>query len=173
MIKALSLSESNRSGYTLRSRRNELKQDLTSNKRWINYAVNHLRSSLIKGIAWSYLPRRLRRSNQDLSVLWSLSIFVDPSSLPRRSTSCHQISHAFHRPACIAGFPALTSIVGLPQFTALFIYLWVQTSISRVFDLPRFILELHYYRVLLRRSIGCIAFLDLSFIECLHESLWI
>src|SRR6218665_2279643 len=46
---------------------------------WINYAVDHLRTSPITGIALSYLPRRLRHSNQDLS-LFDLS---RSSSFPR------------------------------------------------------------------------------------------
>src|SRR6218665_1699192 len=75
---------SNRSGYKLRSRRNELKQDLTAkNQRWINYALDHLRTSPITGIALSYLPRLLRHSNQDLS-LFDLS---QSSSFPRAPAS--------------------------------------------------------------------------------------
>src|SRR6218665_2379258 len=119
--------ESNRSSYTSRSRRNELKQDLTAKKRWINYALDHLRSSPITaGIALSYLPRRLRRSNQDLSFYdlprsFSL-VFATPLEYPS-FLSTYVVSLEFPRLRRSAG-----SSLDLPR---------VLPGISRVYDLPR------------------------------------
>jgi len=141
--------ESNRSGYTSRSRRNELKQDLTAKKRWINYAV---RSSSITGICLELSTSLIASFKPGPIVLRSLSTFVDPSSsrivnlrrvagFPALFVDLRLISgfHAlfvdlrriaeipalFGFPALsvdlrrVAGFPALSPIVGLSQFPAL------------------------------------------------------
>src|SRR6218665_2602350 len=144
--------------------------------------------------ALSYLPRRLRRSNQDLS-------FFDLCRAP-------SISRVVDL-RCIAGFPALfvdlRLIAGFPALfvglrriagiLALFGFPALSADLRRVAGFPAisvptlssiceikprspassisFTVELHYYLVFLRHSIESIASLDLSCIECLHESNWI
>ena len=160
---------------------------------WINYAVDHLRTSPITGIALSYLPRRLRRSNQDLS-------FLDrprSSSIPQApASSIYVLSLDFLRfsldfatsldyPRSL-DFPRFLStyVVSLdfPRFRRSSGYLsfprFLRSARSSL-DLPRlrspasFTLELYYYyRVLLRYSIGAIAFLDRSSLECLYKPFW-
>src|SRR6218665_2004338 len=134
--------ESNRSGYKLRLRRNERKQDLTAkNQRWINYALDHLRTSPITGIALSYLPRRLHHSNQDLSLFDlsrsssfpqapASSIYVLSLDFPRfslafatsldfpRFLSTYAVS--LEIPA-LSGFPALSVdyVAGIPALSSI------------------------------------------------------
>src|SRR6218665_2577348 len=151
--------------------RYELKPDLTAkNQRWINYAVDRLRTSPITGITLSYLSRRLRHSNQDLS-LFDLS---QSSSFPRApASSIYFLSLDFPRFslafATSLDFPALSVFPALSGFPALSVDYVASLEFPRFcrsarssLDPPRlrspasFKLELHYYRVLLRHSIESI-----------------
>src|SRR6218665_550257 len=102
--------------------------DLTAkNQRWINIItpwIDHLRSSPIIGIALSYLPRRLRRSNQDLS-LFDLS---RSSSFPR---------------ACVVNLRLIAGITAFSGFPALFVGFRHVAGISpRRWNFPRFSLAI-------------------------------
>src|SRR6218665_250498 len=139
-------------------------------------SLDHLRTSPITGITLSYLPRRLRPSNQDLSL-------VDPSrpsSFPRApASSIYVLSLDFPRfslafatsldfPRFSLAFATSLEIPALSGFPALSVDYLASLEFPRFrrsarssLDLPRlrspasFTLEL-YYRVLLCHSIESI-----------------
>src|SRR6218665_2211583 len=133
------------------------------------------------------LPRRLRRSSQYLSFVRSSSIPRSPAfSIYVVSLDFPRFSLAF---ATSLEFPAF---LDFPRFLSTYV---VSLDFPRFrrssgyLSFPRFrrsarsnrspassisrVSRWSYCRVLLRHSIGAIAFLDLSCIECLHESFWI
>src|SRR6218665_2289538 len=119
-------------------RQSAMKQDLSSKKRWINYAVDHLRSSPITGICLELSTSSIASFKPGSIVLRSLSIFVDPSSSRvvnlNRVARFHVLFVDLRR---IAGFPALfvdlRRIAGIP---ALFGFPALSVNLRRVAGFP-------------------------------------